>query len=82
MTVVSCTDMVGQDELYNSVKYCKYVFKRHFVSRRRTDDCCLDPSEVGSFGVRLFRPLESVSRRLCVKVFSLCVFNCDLFKGK
>lgn len=82
MTVVSCTDMVGQHELYNSVKYCKYVLKRHFVSSRRTENCFIDPSEVENVWVRLFRPLEPVLRRLCVKVFSLCVFNCDLFKGK
>lgn len=69
MTVVSCTDMIGQHELYTSVKYCKYVLKRHFVSRRRTDDCFIDPSEVESVWVRLFRPLEPVLRRLCVKVF-------------
>lgn len=74
MTVVSYTDIVGQSELYNSVKYCKYVVKRHFVPRRRTDDCftnASDITEVENDWVHLFHPLERVLGRLCVKVFSL-----------
>lgn len=74
MTVVSYTDIVGQNELYNSVKYCKYVVKRHFVSRRRADDCFTNASDITGVEndwVHLFHPLERVLGRLCVKVFSL-----------